>query len=91
MWVALWATVIVQLLVAFCSAAGMGSSPAPHEIHMWWKPANASSLAADVASMRSQLFVTDVIIYCGMAVLDNGTVGAEPTRPGALNKTCRWR
>eukprot|EP01052_Picozoa_sp_SAG31_P048795 SAG31_NODE_10378_length_1139_cov_0.997135_1_plen_199_part_00 len=61
-----------------------------HEIHVWWKPANASSLASDVASMRSQLFVTDVIIYCGMAVLANGTVGAEPTRPGARPGSDDW-
>eukprot|EP01043_Picozoa_sp_COSAG02_P066474 COSAG02_NODE_10361_length_1959_cov_3.015054_1_plen_533_part_10 len=87
---ALLATATVQLLMALSSAAGMDSSPAPLEIHMWWKPANASSLAADVASMRSQLFVTDVIIYCGMAVLDNGTVGAEPTRPGARPGSDDW-
>ena len=89
MWAALWATATVQLFLALSSAAGTGTDTS-HEIHMWWKPANASSLAADVASMRSQLFVTDVIIYCGMAVLDNGTVGAEPTRPGARPGSDDW-
>ena len=57
---------------------------------MWWKPHNASTLASDVSSMTSQLFVTDVIIYCGMAVLDNGTVGADPTRPGTPPGSDDW-
>jgi hypothetical protein len=78
---------VAQLLLAILPVPAAGSS---HEVHMWWKPHNASTLATDVSSMKSQLFVTDVIIYCGMAVLDNGTVGAEPTRPGAQPGSDDW-
>ena len=77
-----------QLLLAVLLL--LPASGASHEVHMWWKPHNASTLASDVSSMTSQLFVTDVIIYCGMAVLDNGTVGAEPTRPGAQPGSDDW-
>ena len=49
--------------------------PATKQIDMWWKPQSSSTIASDVASMRELFSITGVIIYCGLAVLDNGTVG----------------
>ena len=45
-------------------------------VTVWWKPANASSLSADVAGMKRVLYATGVIIYCGFAALPDGSFGA---------------
>jgi len=80
-------------LLVFAIMSGEGgpagsTQQGPHEVHVWWKHQNASTLLdSDVAG---QLFVTDVIIYCGMAVLDNGTVGAEPAKPGSKPGSSGW-
>lgn len=45
---------------------------------MWWKPQNSSTLVSDTTSMRHVFSISGVIIYCGLAILDNGTVGYPP-------------
>jgi hypothetical protein len=64
-------------------SATVPPAPSPRVVSMWWKPGHSGqTAAADVASMKSRFFVSDVIIYCGVAVLDNGTVGFDPAGPG---------
>ena len=71
--------------LAAAAAAAVGArhalTKAEKEVYMWWKPANTSTLASDVLAMKTQFCVTDVIIYCGMAVLGDGRVGLEPNGP----------
>ena len=55
-------------------AAATGS----RHIDMWWKPQNSSTLVSDTTSMRHVFSISGVIIYCGLAILDNGTVGYPP-------------
>jgi hypothetical protein len=65
-------------LAAILCCVAAPASPAPpagRSIDMWWKPQNSSSLASDLASMQEIFSISGVIIYCGLAVLDNGTVG----------------
>ena len=52
------------------------------QVTVWWKPKQASSIAPDVEGMKSQLFATDVIIYCGYAALRDGSFGVDPHPEG---------
>jgi hypothetical protein len=67
-------------LAAVLSCAVALASPTTRQIDMWWKPQNSSSLASDLASMQEIFSISGVIIYCGLAVLDNGTVGFNSDR-----------
>eukprot|EP01044_Picomonas_judraskeda_P002069 COSAG03_NODE_137_length_11785_cov_19.757827_9_plen_503_part_00 len=52
-------------------------------VSVWWKPANATSLDADVAGMKRVLYATDVIIYCGFAPLPDGSFGVASSSGGS--------
>ena len=72
-------TVVLALLLG-CGAVSASSAPAAR-VTFWWKPSNASSIAADVAGMRS-FSATDVNLYCGYAALADGTFGVDPRPEG---------
>jgi hypothetical protein len=57
-------------------------------ITMAWKPGHSgASASADIDTMKKDYSVSSVIIYCGFAILRNGSVGFDPAGPSKHGST----